>query len=66
MEPEINVYETTKNDVISLNDSDAYRTNGMEYSKNNLTANGAFFINFSSKGLILSILHCFFRPWICE
>ena len=45
MEPEIKIYETSKNNLEYSDDSNAYRTNGTEYSENNLTANGKSFIN---------------------
>ena len=45
MEPEIKIYETSKNDLEYSDDSNAYRTNGTEYSKTDLTGNGKSFIN---------------------
>ena len=45
MEPEIKIYETSKNNLEYSDDSNAYRTNGTEYSKNDLTGNGKSFIN---------------------
>ena len=45
MEPEIKIYETSKNNLEYSDDSNAYRTNGTEYSNINLTGNGKSFIN---------------------
>ena len=45
MDPEIKIYETSTNDLEYSDDSNAYRTNRTEYSKNNLTGNGKSFIN---------------------
>ena len=45
MDPEIKIYETSKNDLEYSDDSNAYQTNGTEYSENNLTGNGKSVIN---------------------
>ena len=43
MEPEIKVYERSKNDLEYSDDANEYRTNGTEVSENNST--GKSFIN---------------------
>ena len=47
MNSEIQVYEATKNGMEYSDDSNAYRKNRTEYSKNTSTGNGkSFFINY--------------------
>ena len=52
MNSEIQVYEASKNGMEYSDDSNAYRKNGTEYSKNTSTGNGKSFLSTTESGYI--------------